>query len=185
MIHDVLQNGFGSVPWWHHVSTRMRRQTKTGQKGVRVGVPVGYNFCRRAIQPPLSVTSGKYAAKWCGPPLTILDTEHEPLCFSARSYNAIHPTHEHRSTDHDQCPYTLPYMPQSFGAVQGNGRLPPIAAAALANMSVTEQHSFEGAYAVYKTLPRGASSQPARRQIPMLELPAVSAGSAVAVLVCR
>eukprot|EP00041_Stephanoeca_diplocostata_P033985 m.1139661 g.1139661 ORF g.1139661 m.1139661 type:complete len:124 (-) comp24441_c0_seq110:1382-1753(-) len=76
-------------------------------------------------------------------------------------------------------------VPQSFGAVQGNGRLPPIAAAALANMSVTEQHSFEGAYAVYKTLPRGASSQPARRQIPMLELPAVSAGSAVAVLVCR
>eukprot|EP00041_Stephanoeca_diplocostata_P033996 m.1139224 g.1139224 ORF g.1139224 m.1139224 type:complete len:130 (-) comp24441_c0_seq78:1144-1533(-) len=45
-------------------------------------------------------------------------------------------------------------VPQSFGAVQGNGRLPPIAAAALANMSVTEQHSFEGAYAVYKTLPR-------------------------------
>eukprot|EP00041_Stephanoeca_diplocostata_P033992 m.1139150 g.1139150 ORF g.1139150 m.1139150 type:complete len:348 (-) comp24441_c0_seq73:2089-3132(-) len=36
MIHDVLHNGYGSVPWWHHVSTRMRRQTKTGQKGVCV-----------------------------------------------------------------------------------------------------------------------------------------------------
>eukprot|EP00041_Stephanoeca_diplocostata_P033993 m.1139183 g.1139183 ORF g.1139183 m.1139183 type:complete len:148 (-) comp24441_c0_seq75:1382-1825(-) len=124
-------------------------------------------------------------AKWCGPPLTVLPRERELLCFSLTTFYRIHPTHGHTWADYERCPYTLPFVPQSFGAVQGNGRLPPIAAAALANMSVTEQHSFEGAYAVYKTLPRGASSQPARRQIPMLELPAVSAGSAVAVLVCR
>eukprot|EP00041_Stephanoeca_diplocostata_P033984 m.1139554 g.1139554 ORF g.1139554 m.1139554 type:complete len:479 (-) comp24441_c0_seq103:1144-2580(-) len=156
-VHKLLQNGFGDQPWWRFISDNLlvdtRNSEKHGRKALRTA-PLGYSFCRHTTQPPIQASGDNQTAKWCGPPLTVLPRERELLCFSLTTFYRIHPTHGHTWADYERCPYTLPFVPQSFGAVQGNGRLPPIAAAALANMSVTEQHSFEGAYAVYKTLPR-------------------------------